>query len=212
MSLPDQVCLAVDIEAMGAPLGSHVVAIGFCLGDANGKVLERRSFYIKPPLTATFEPRCKAEFWDKHPGLFESFLDKAVDANDAYREVGQFLSSLEKYNRVTILSNNPAFDLTHLDVALEKYLDRIGLRYSDDSSGNKYRWVADYSERTYAIGVSDEVDALAMKIAGLESKDLHDPANDALLIYHGTVIIQRVIVACREQFRRLALDVLAKMG
>lgn len=212
MSLPDQVCLAVDIESMGAQLGSHVVAVGFCLGDTNGNVIESRSFYIKPPPAANFEPRCKTEFWDKHPGLFDSFLKKATDANEAYREIGQFLSGLEKYDRVTILSDNPAFDLAHLDFALNKYLDRIGLRYSDNSSGNKYRWVADYSERTYALGVSQEVDALAMKLAGLKTEDLHDPANDALLIYHGTVITQRIITACRERVRSMAIEVLADIG
>lgn len=209
MASSNQVCLAVDIESMGAVLGSHIIAIGFCLGDADGNVIEKKSFYITPPPDATFEPRCKEQFWDKHPGLFESFLAKSIDAGIAYQEIGKYLSSLEKYERVTILSDNPAFDLAHLDVALKRYLGRIGIRYSDDSTGNKYRWVADYSERAYIIGVSGEVDKLAMELAGLSEKDLHEPSNDALLIYYGTVITQRIRNVHSERFRQLALEVIA---
>lgn len=184
-------CLAIDIEKLGDHQDAHIIAVGFCLGDSNGNIIDTKAYYISPDENTTIEPRCKTEFWDKHQGLYEFFLSKGKPAGQVYSDIEYWLSSLEsEYPNIVILSDNPAYDLSGFDRMMHKYTGRLPIRYTTDDT---YRWVVDYSERAYALGIEKQIKELAFSRMKMSEDDKHHPEKDAEFIYYCTCFTQKVI-------------------
>nr|QQV29439.1 hypothetical protein K-LCC10_0184 [Kaumoebavirus] len=183
--------LAIDIEKLGDYQDAHIIAVGFCFGDSDGNVIERKAWYISPNERTVIEDRCKREFWDKQTGLYDYFVSQGRPAHIVYPEIAAWLATLEaKYPKIVILSDNPSYDLGGFDRMLQQYTDRLPLRYT---SSHGYRWVADYSERAYALGIENAVSEAAKKRMGMTEEDKHRPEKDAEFIYHCTCIVDAVI-------------------
>jgi len=183
--------LAIDIEKLGDYQDAHIVAIGFCFGDVAGNVIERKAWYISMGEHDKIEERCKREFWDKNQGLLEHFLSKGRPASIVYGEIAEWLKELEeKYPKIVILSDNPAYDLGGFDHLMQKYTGRLPLRYT---TAHGYRWVADYSERAYALGIEKEITEAAKKRMGMTEEDKHHPEKDAEFIFHCTYLVEEAI-------------------
>jgi hypothetical protein len=164
-----RVITAVDIEA-----GDEwtPVAIGLYSGDSAGKRIAKRQFSL--PVPDGWEPkgRCKTEFWDKQPGLWEK-LRKNVDP-DALRK---FVDVWDAQEMKDIASDNPAFDIGILDHAIrEANLREFPLRYTREG---KYRSITDAGESLWTLGLKDIVDDRIEKWAPHD----HNPENDAEAIY-----------------------------
>lgn len=205
----ETVYLAIDVEKVDDGQGAAIVAFGACLGDAHGKVLQTASWYPAMPSYAKFGERCKAEFWDKHVGLYESFAARARPAAEVYAEFRCWLDALElQYPKIVILSDNPAYDLGAIDNRLEKYCDRLPVRYT---STGVYRWVSDWSERSDALGCYGKVREIAAKLMGDRLKRAHNPEIDAEYIYHCSVITERIRVAIKSDLDKLLSATYEKM-
>lgn len=181
--------LAIDLEARGpGPLRHGIVSIGVCVGSSTEeKVLGKRRFDLLPLPGQFMDDRTKTEFWDKHPGLFDSL---SKDAQDPLKQIEAFREYMDSFSgEPFILSDNPAFDFGMINV----YLDMAKLpTLSFDATGRRYRNLHDID--SYGRGVLkrgfDEpwlsnIDLLrTLRIKGLDiaSHD-HFPENDAEFLY-----------------------------
>ena len=116
---------AIDIEGRGpSAVYNGIVSIGVCVGDSSGTVLEKRRFDLQPYHIQFMDPKCKAEFWDKHPSLLETLERDAVLPDIGIRNFRQYLDECEqKYGELYILCDNPGYDFHFVNY----YLDREGL-------------------------------------------------------------------------------------
>jgi hypothetical protein len=178
--------VAHDIEKTGSFLIQNpVISVGFYIGDENGNELEKKRFNMEVNWPETddykdFEPRCWNEFWLKQD---KSIIDDCkIDAKDqktSWNELKIFIDSLEeKYTKIKFLTDNASFDTASIDYNLEKYTDRVPMRYS---TNGKYRGV---------ISADDMLDMLpedrfneAMTNIKNNAKHDHNPVNDAKFIY-----------------------------
>lgn len=200
------VYLAVDIEKVDDYQSSPIVAFGVCLGDAHGVILESHAWYPAMPKDGKFGERCKAEFWDKQPGLYERFAERAGDTATVYVGFAAWLNGLEaRYSNITILSDNPAYDLSSLDRQLERYCSRLPTRYT---SLGKYRWVSDWSERADRLGCYGKVKArvataMAMAYGANIADYAHNPEVDAEQIYRCSVLTEVIGGKVRAELDKL---------
>jgi hypothetical protein len=186
----DHVYLAIDIEKVDDYQGSSIVAFGACLGDNNGNVIVSKAWYPAMPRYSKFGTRCKTEFWDKQPGLYESFVERSLPAAVAYQSFVNWLDGLEEtYPNITILSDNPTYDLGSLDNKIEKYCDRLPVRYTSDG---KYRWISDWSEQASALGCYGRVKEIVGLQMGERAKLTHNPEIDAESIYRCSLVTERL--------------------
>ena len=121
--------LTVDIERKGKQFHHGIMAIGACLGDAEGTILEQKAFCSKVPPKDEFEKRTWDEFWSKHPDVLARIDAAAVP--DALSEFQIWLFGIEKkYGpfgrkhrdkvKFRLVSDNPAYDIGHINLELFK--------------------------------------------------------------------------------------------
>jgi len=145
------VYLSVDLESGGSHFDNDDVAVGFFVGepcditdDGEPREIERRRFVL-PYKVSTFEERCKKEFWDKNPILLENLGPSPYNTKDeAWKDIARYLDDLHERYYVTILSDNPAFDIGRIDHNLYWYAGRLPMRYTPKGD---YRPVSDPSEQ-----------------------------------------------------------------
>ncbi|AIB52182.1 hypothetical protein E24_00498 [Faustovirus] len=208
--MSDSVYLAIDIEKLGDYQNAHIIAVGFCLGNAHGDVLETKMWAVSPGERDHIEPRCKSEFWDRFPQLLADFIALGRPACVVYSEIAAWLDGLEaKYPNITILSDNPSYDLGGFDNLMYRFTGRLPLRYS---RAHVYRCVTDYSEQLWALGpgVGKRVCELAAARMNLTEDNKHNPAKDAEFIYHASWLTSKLIDQISTQVATMALEAINK--
>lgn len=173
--MADITYVALDIEKAGAMNKYPIVSIGWCVGDSNGNVLEKRKLNLQVDWNHDFEPRCWNEFWAKMPlELIESLKLNALPQPEGFAYFSNWLNQLEeKYNKIVFLSDNASFDIAALDNNLERYCGRMPLRYTSD---NRYRSIIAPDDILWTIN-RDKLEDLYKQYSD------HDPSNDAECIY-----------------------------
>lgn len=204
INMVKKVYLALDIEKTGSKNLQHpICSIGWCLGLEDGTVLEKNriNLKVKWPIKMAdsldygdFEPRCWDEFWSKHPSaLVELITRDAVGMTTGMFQFSALLDRLEEQYpspeyKLTFLSDNASFDIAALDVNLERYVNRIPLRYSKTC---KYRAIEAPDDMLDVFPSHVVKKLVAQKIDPYVSHD-HDPANDAEHIYRQYLLMQHL--------------------
>jgi DNA polymerase III epsilon subunit-like protein len=185
--------IAVDIEATGASYKKHkVLSVGFVVGDGT-VVLERKRFNVlalwKPVEEGgDFEARCINEFWSKmDEKTKEECKRDAVEDFVAWKAIEGWLNEMEhKYEKIEFLTDNASFDIARIDYCLDKYCDRLPMRFS---TTGKYRAI--YSADDMYEMLSSEQRAICDKqIAEIVVHD-HNPVNDAEYVYMQYVMVMK---------------------
>lgn len=194
-----RILVAVDIESTGALFSHPVNSIGFTVGDMNGNILERKKFNIAVKwfkMTdgkmdyGDFEPRCVDEFWSQlSPEIISRcFTPEPEKPEYAWKNIASWINCLElKYpleegekpwKKFIFVSDNASFDIAKINYGLERYANRLPMRFS---TTKKYRSV---------ISADDMLDMLPKEkyeevMARINSMSIHDHdcLNDSHNIY-----------------------------
>jgi hypothetical protein len=221
--------IAVDIEKVSCTLYGNIVAVGFAvklgsLTDGNIHSSLLKSFYIQDnrdgkaalncwePDQVAEEKRCLTEFWSKYPGLLERYTQSkdSMGPVDAAIEITTFVNELyNEYNVKGWFSDNPAFDLGHLDHWLFSLGARLfPLRHSPQGKyvsvqdpSEQYRGLLDYEKKA--------VDEMS-KVPSIGDFKPHEPSYDAECILRQAMAIERLLTTGLRQHlmvsRMLAQD------
>jgi hypothetical protein len=194
------VVVAIDIEKIGCKLNHPVVSVGFVVG-ADRELIEKTRISIQLGDTSQWQDddefkRCKREFWDNQGGLLELLQKEASPAKDALKRIADYIDSLyERFEIRRWLSDNPAFDLGHLDhqlVGTRPY----PIRHSPNGS---YTSVVDPTEQYKGLPPSYQrkidVELKAFWASGDRSK--HMPDDDAEGIWRTYILVHDA----RDQLR-----------
>lgn len=192
------ILVAVDIERTGSfMIKNKTLSIGFYIGDGIGNKLSTHKFNttVKWPKYGEeteildygdFEPRCWDEFWVKlQHSIVEKCVENAKSEKETWTEVADFLNDLEiKYPEseyeIKFLSDNPAFDIGNIDYGLEKYANRLPMRYS---SKGVYRSVIASDDMIGMLSGKEFQITQTLINNQVEQQYLHDPIYDANKIY-----------------------------
>lgn len=177
--------IAVDIETTGASYKKHkVLSVGFVVGDLK-VVLERKRFNIiadwRPvELGGDFEARCINEFWSKmDEKTKEDCKTDAMEDGLCWKVIDLWLAEMErKYGKIKFLTDNASFDIARIDYCLDKYCDRLPMRFS---TTGKYRAI--YSADDMYSMLSTEQKAICDKEIAEKVTHDHNPVNDAEFVY-----------------------------
>jgi hypothetical protein len=189
--------IALDIEGTGARLSAPVVAIGVCVGNVEtGEVISTSTWCLKMPLDDKIEAKCMVEFWQKNMELWHEIDRNAIPANQAFREFADYLDAVyEDYgDSLVILSDNPCYDLARLDLGLERFVQRLPVRYSPKGD---YTCVCDPSEQMTALPkkIAQEIRENANKLCPAT----HWPSEDATNIFYQYHFVRKAIGEQSEQ-------------
>lgn len=190
--------LAVDIETGGQLIGTApIVAIGMCLGGLDGRVHSKLRVSLKYEEHHRFEKRCLQEYWYATPtqkAQLETFRSEAVDIKEG---LGKFLDVVKaaeaRFEKLFLVSDNPAFDFAFLNYYLAHYLGRLPLSYKvTDGSyrgqlGDEWYVVRKLTRNRFAV-LPSTVEQVAKRVSEVVAHD-HWPENDAHHIYLTTVLL-----------------------
>lgn len=173
--------LAIDIETGGKDAVLHpLVAIGTCFYGPFG-VKEKRLF-VFPFNPLAFEKRCVEEHWSKHTDKLQFFLD--YPTKSTYEDFTNYVDALDKkYANVTLVSDNPTFDIGFLNSILTshnlQYPCTGGYRMPIDT--NSFLWAMLVTKDPKYKKSSWVSDSDVIKEFGLTLTSVHDhcPDNDA---------------------------------
>jgi hypothetical protein len=174
--------LALDIEKKDNAYGRGLFAVAFVLTDAQFELLDVFAISMRDvPFT---DPDTES-FWAGHPAILDRLESQGVPREDAFERIRQFVASVAARNeRVIVVSDNPAYDVAHLDIEVG-----FNLRYA--VNGGRYGPVNDadgmYRGARAVLGPSDvarlkssvETNRIAFTRAlGIPPDDKHDPLVD----------------------------------
>jgi len=189
-----KVLFAVDIECSGGSFSQNgIIAIGYCVGTLDGQVLEKKRISMSL-LKRVFEPRCWNEYWVK-PKQAEQLKEFQKYEVHPFVAMTQFISAVDRYEDkydVTILTDNPAYDIAWLNMYLDLYLGRLALAYTKNQV---YRGVKDPYEwamkRKIKTGVPWSFNTYKYNSEIAKLKELHDhwPENDAESIFRQALLL-----------------------
>lgn len=129
--------LAIDVERTGCYYKNQTLAVGLALyvpgeGISNYRFTPDRDANIK------WETRCIDEFWSKNQDLLKDILDTPTQK---WEHLTNIINDLDtKYPNLMICSDNPAYDIAHLNYELQSHTGIRGLYYKLDKS---YRNIID---------------------------------------------------------------------
>jgi hypothetical protein len=189
---------AVDIECSGPHLVQHgIVAIGWCVGDASGRVLEKQRVSLSLD-GKTFGAETKAEYWDRpeQAAQLAQFMREAIAPKEAMQRFIAAVDKWEETHRVSIVSDNPAYDVKWLDYYLAFFLNRYPLAYTKEK---RYRGITEdrsmvVSKRTRRAGkwvFDNDKYAFGKELLRTTVPHNHWPENDAEYIYHHALLHDR---------------------
>jgi hypothetical protein len=190
--------LSVDIEGSGASFDNPTIAIGVCVGYQDKKeVIAKRTFCFEAT-QEEFEERCYNEFWVgfKLLDLLERIRANAKPLKEGMTEFLEFITDLEVQfpkRNLTIITDNPSYDLTHIDVMLHRLFKRPPLRYT---SQGEYRWVEDPSDVVGDLGKKEEF----KESVKFEVEHDHWPENDAHFNYLMMLYRNELIKDIKENY------------
>jgi hypothetical protein len=177
------VYLSLDIEKGGNTFDHPLLAVGVCVADFTKGVSKKRTWCCLQRPGQSFELRCIYEFWCKYPEVLRRIDVEGKPLEEQMKSFSEFLHQLdaqfpsEQYN-VVLISDNPSFDIEHLDHYFCEITKEVPIRYS---RANKYRSVEDPSERLEALDMWKEEGEL-LKSVPFVNHD-HYPENDAEKIF-----------------------------
>lgn len=198
--------ISVDIEKYGDTFVDKIGMIGTCLGDGNGKVIERRAFCAPVPPPSEFQPRCWNSFWVHFPDILKRIQEESVASPSVVSRFDAYLADVEQRfgpwlpreahtpppaRRLVLISDNPAYDLTQIDVARSReYGATWSVRYSPGEH-HVYLSVEDPSTAYDALPREQQaiVDAYLKQHAPPHT---HWAVDDAERMYHQYIAIQKM--------------------
>jgi hypothetical protein len=181
--MAETILLSIDIEKGGnSPTKHPILAIGVCVGAVGGgalpRILEKKTWCLRPLPGQEMEERCVREFWSNKQDLLTKITECSIDALDGLRDFSRWLDDLATRfaeREIKLVSDNPAYDIGSIDFALcANGIRTVGIRYLGNE---KYRSVCDPSEMIDGQGSWDLVKS---KIAANHD---HWPENDAEYIW-----------------------------
>lgn len=179
ITMSKKLYLAIDIEKSGDRFIDKILMIGCCLGDLNGIVIETKAFCGVVPSLSEFDKKCYDEFWIKHldvleriktnsqPNMIVNFMDYYYDLEKRFPD-----------SKIKLVSDNPAYDLSNIDVQLMNHGYVYPIRYSKNGG---YRGVSDPSEMLNALSLS--IQSTINKTVDDQITHDHWAENDAKSIY-----------------------------
>lgn len=169
--------LSVDVETSGPRVLKHgIIAIGWCVGNEKGEVLEKKRLNVRLDPTAIYDDKC-LRFWKNRKTVWDTLKTDPLTAEEAIKIFIERVYEWETIAPVRIVSDNPAFDFYFINFYLDKYLDTYPISYQ--KNGN-FRPVFD--SRVPTIFQADHRQILKTQYP-LVHHD-HYPDNDAEYIYH----------------------------
>jgi hypothetical protein len=187
------VFVAFDTEARGmSPMRHGMNAIGVCVTDENGLVINKRFWALKPLPGQDFEQCCLDEFWSKPEmrEIRERIDREAIEPGEAIAGFYNLLADLGKWNRVVLVGDAPYFDVPMITY----YLDYFGYP--------PLHYMPEYGIiREPAAQVTFE---RSQKSGTKTFRPKFSPVTDALAYANGLV---RACIACTgEKLNKEALD------
>jgi hypothetical protein len=177
----DSMVLAIDIETSGPSLLKNgILSIGYCLGTTTGSVVHKKRIDVRLEPHHEFDPLCLAEFWEKEgpKQVLHTIQQAPWSPAEAIRAFVADLDAYDTQYRLTVLSDNPAFDFYFLSYYMEVYLGRKSLQYKH---GLTYRSVVDSA--SLARGRLGSQYRSSMRQVFPNVYHDHFPDNDAEYIY-----------------------------
>ena len=189
---------------------NFLVQVGLALVEVqSGSVLARFSSYVAQPEGTVWEPRCVAEFWSKHPELFEKAKRGVAEAPES-AEVARLLldwvagvvrDPMQRQTR--LVSDTSGFDVSRLDWLLG---DVSHLYLFTDADGNRvYTDTLDVGSWYLGLGRECDPNASAQKASRLalgvaeepkfEFDHTHNAADDAANIALRAAWVMRTVEA-----------------
>lgn len=185
--IPGTTLVSVDIETTGGKFSNKVMAVGFAIGDKQGNIYELKQFNLEFS-NEDFSKKCFEEFWVKYPEQILELKKNALPQAQGWTKICEYIDGLEqKYSKLKFVTDNASFDHAFINYNLERYCDRLPMRYS---STGKYRSVVAPDDMLAMI--PDQT--LEKLMAHLNKKYPHDhnPVNDAVNIYHQYVYALKI--------------------
>lgn len=180
--------VAFDIEKKGSSLAHEILQIGVAWSEGLDQPIKTESFCFVD--TGPWEQRCYDEFWIHHRLILDRIRDQAIESKEGWKAFKFLLDTFEaNWADVRIVSDNPAYDLGHIDHNLMRTTGRLfGVRFT---TAGGYRWVYDPSERIKGLppGVRQRI----KKRVNKECPHTHWAAEDAKSILMTHFFVQEAI-------------------
>lgn len=184
-SFKKNMILSVDIETSGPSVRKNgILAIGFCVGDMVGNVIKKERINVALDTHHAFDETCVVQFWDK-PGPAKVLKDITVNPLPPKQAIAKFAQIVDVYDTLfalTVISDNPTFDLYFINYYMELYLDRKPLNYK---FGKVYRKIVDSKSVLQGYGIACKRENIPPRGVPWCTTAVHDhyPENDAEFIY-----------------------------
>lgn len=182
--------LGMDVETTGQHLATNaMIAMAFSILDSDANVVDEFKVCMLLPPGTGWEERCKREFWMQHSELLERISEQAIPPGDAMNYFVIWLDDMDiKYGKnLTILTDNPQFDVAWVNLYLSLFTTRMNLYYGYNALTKNYEfrriWDVD-SAMHGALMVRDGsvVEWGVESALGVQNpfwKNDHDVSNDA---------------------------------
>lgn len=205
MSYKSPLLCAIDIETSGSHMiNNGIISIGYCFGTLNGKIVESNRINLELPAECSFEELCWKEFWVFHKETLTLLQKDTVSATVGINTFVDILDSYDKEHGVTIITDNPSFDIGFLNYYICKYTKRLPLNYDVNK---KYRSIIDVDSFNRAVSFnkidsthcSDDILIRVLTVKFHKSaeelkliKGQHLPDDDAKYIYHLAIAVNNL--------------------
>jgi len=169
--------LGIDVETSGSSYIRHgILSIGCSLQDENSVELRCFEVNVSLPDDRGYEEECLQNFWLKHPEAHQYVQLNSKYPREAMQEFCQFLNLVEReYPNVMLISDNPSFDISWINVYLSAYTERKPLNYS---LSGEYRmiWDSASTQKTWMSIKTGDFDSRHghVKKLGFTSRWEHD--------------------------------------
>ena len=130
--------LVIDIETSGPSVTKNgILAIGYCLGDLNGRVYDKRRIDLQL-MDKVFDEQCKKDFWETTgpDEVLKTIQQAPLSPKEAMSKFILLLDDYDTQYHLTIMSDNPSFDFYFINYYMDIYADRRPINYQ---FGKTYR-------------------------------------------------------------------------
>ena len=181
--------LAIDVETSGCHFKDNaLLSIGCSLQNTDtNKEISNLFVALKVPINKHFSEDSKG-FWIQNSDIKHLIEKQAIDPKYAMIKFVEYIKDIDNnYLNLTIISDNPSFDIAWIDLYLCQYTERKPLRYS--SANNEYRMIWDSSsiQKIWLCIKEKHLNLYKpprnhLTKLGLETTHTHHPLNDAKIM------------------------------
>lgn len=195
MAAPQQILATIDLELIN---NVDITAIGIYSGDKEGKTILKEEFWIKTDLSK-MDPRCKEEFWDKHPELYELIENGGEEKAQVEAFIKAWDSIAEKAgvseDHIQLVSDNAECDYGRLSLLTMKHFPERGpVRFT---TKGKYRSIDGYDSAVWKLGIDKIIDGYANQVSPHD----HRPSNDAHNSHAAYLIQEAIMEEIRDNYK-----------